>query len=461
MKLRSLSDGMPRLRARTALAVVASAVLVAACGNILDVENPNNVGDAALSNPTAAAPIVVGAENAVARAVSSALTPYTAATDESIWVGSRDAYGQLDNGGIGDPNNEYPDAAFFNVGEARWLAEQSIAKLEQFAEDKKLQDESMLIRAYVNGAIIYTTIADVWDDTPISDRQTAGKNIGEQNMSIMYDSATKWLDRALALGPTGSNRGVVLGMRARVKMSKAIWQKLNPPGTVPANPLVNDAGAAADATAALPLMPGDFLYSIVTTNQNAGDGSGGGFGFEFNNRGELAVAPDLASLDPDDFHLVAVTAKDPVTGGPDLTAQKMIAIVAQAEDGNNPPMVQVSKREMHLILAEVALAQGNNAGFDASFNAIRVLDGMAPYAGTGPTRIQLLNYARRINLIFQGRRLSDMYRFGVTTGGIGLEGESRWLANSTTRKQPGCLFPIPISERRANPEITGDPVCKP
>jgi starch-binding outer membrane protein, SusD/RagB family len=210
-------------------------------------------------------------------------------------------------------------------------------------------------------------------------------------------------------------------------------------------------------------MAGDFFYSIKTTNQNVGDGSGGGFGFEFNNRGELAVSPDLASLDPDDFHFVAVIAKDPVTGSLDAAAVKMIAIVAKPADGdgNNPPMVQTSKREMYLILAEVALAGGDNAGFDANINAIRALDGMAAYTGSGPTRLELLQYERRINLIFQGRRLNDMYRFGITDGGVGLDGEPLWLANSTARKQPGCLFPIPITERRANPDITGDPVCKP
>jgi len=444
--------------ARPALLVAAAASVFTACGSILDVDNPNSAPAEALDNPTAAASIVIGAENSTARVVSSALTPYTAATDEAIWVGSRDAYGQLDNGGIGDPNNEYPDAAFFNVGEARWLAEQTIAKLEGFVKDGTLPDTSfLLVRAYLNGAVIYNTIADIWDDTPISDRRTAGTNVGEQNMSVLYDSATTWLDRAAAIDPNGR----VLAMRARTKFSKAIWQKLNPPGTTPADPLVNDAGAAEDATAALPKMAGDFFYSIETTNQNVGDGSGGGFGFEFNNRGELAVSPDLASLDPDDFHLVAVTATDPVTGSVDATAQKMIAIVAQAEDGNNPPMVLTSKREMYLILAEVALAGGDNAGFDTNINAIRALDGMPAYTGSGPTRLELLQYERRINLIFQGRRLSDMYRFGVTSGGIGLDGQPRWLANSTARKQIGCLFPIPITERRANPDITGDPVCKP
>ena len=124
--------------ARAALLVAAAASVFTACGSILDVDNPNSAPSEALDNPSAAASIVVGAENSTARAVSSALTPYTAATDEAIWVGSRDAYGQLDNGGIGDPNNEYPDAAFFNVGEARWLAEQTIAKLEGFVKDGKL-----------------------------------------------------------------------------------------------------------------------------------------------------------------------------------------------------------------------------------------------------------------------------------------------------------------------------------
>ena len=168
------------------LAVGAAAFVFTACSSILDVDNPNSAPSEALDNPSAAASIVIGAENSTARAVSSALTPYTAATDEAIWVGSRSAYGQLDNGGVGDPNNEYPDAAFFNVGEARWLAEQAIAKLEGFVKDGTLSDTSFLLpRAYLNGAIIYNTIADIWDDTPISDRRTAGANVGEQTMSVL------------------------------------------------------------------------------------------------------------------------------------------------------------------------------------------------------------------------------------------------------------------------------------
>ena len=80
------------------------------------------------------------------------------------------------------------------------------------------------------------------------------------------------------------------------------------------------------------------------------------------------------------------------------------------------------------------------------------MDGKAAYTGAGPTRIQLLQWERRVNLVFQGRRLNDMYRFGTK--------DPRWVSSSVTFRKPGCLLPIPLIERDANKEITGEPVCK-
>jgi hypothetical protein len=107
---------------------------------------------------------------------------------------------------------------------------------------------------------------------------------------------------------------------------------------------------------------------------------------------------------------------------------------------------------MYLILAEAALAAGNTTDFDSKINALRLLDGMAPYTGVGPTRLQLLQWARRVNLVFQGRRLNDMYRFGVK--------DPRWVSTAIVIRKPGCGLPIPLIERESNSEITGDPVCK-
>jgi len=57
-----------------------------------------------------------------------------------------------------------------------------------------------------------------------------------------------------------------------------------------------------------------------------------------------------------------------------------------------------------------------------------------------------------VQLVFQGRRLLDMYRFGVK--------DPRWVANSVASRKPGCLLPIPLIEREANKLITSTPVCQ-
>jgi starch-binding outer membrane protein, SusD/RagB family len=200
-------------------------------------------------------------------------------------------------------------------------------------------------------------------------------------------------------------------------------------------------------------MSGDYRYDLLVDLNNSGDQSSGGIGFEMNSRVEHT--PDTAAfvkIDPTNKKPTAIIAIDPVTGQPDAAAAKILPRFINAPDINHPPMTVVSQREMYLILAEAALAAGNDAGFDTNINLLRAMDGMAPYTGAGPTRLELLQWARRVNLVFQGRRLNDMYRFGVK--------DPRWLSTSVVVRMPGCELPIPLIEREANPEITGDPVCK-
>jgi hypothetical protein len=166
----------------------------------------------------------------------------------------------------------------------------------------------------------------MFDDAAISDRTVAGANLGEPQMVQMYDSALKWLNAAEPLA-TGSNRADVLGMRARVKFDRAVWLKLNPAGTVPASPLVNDAGAVADATAALAAMSGDYFFDLLTDGNNSGDDASGGVGFEMNSRVEHT--PDSAAfvrIDLTNKKPVAITAKDPVDGSLDKGALKMMEV---------------------------------------------------------------------------------------------------------------------------------------
>ena len=80
-------------------ALLIAGLALAGCG-ILDVENPNNLIEDDLSNPAAAEPMANGVEAAVTRAVSYITAPYSVGSDECTWVGSRDAWGQLDAGAL-------------------------------------------------------------------------------------------------------------------------------------------------------------------------------------------------------------------------------------------------------------------------------------------------------------------------------------------------------------------------
>src|SRR5919108_4379714 len=82
--------------------VAGCVAVLAACSSFLDVHNPNNVPEDALNNPDAAPAIVNGVLAATARMLSGTTTPYAVATDELDWIGSRDAWGELETGAISD-----------------------------------------------------------------------------------------------------------------------------------------------------------------------------------------------------------------------------------------------------------------------------------------------------------------------------------------------------------------------
>ncbi|HET9684224.1 MAG TPA: RagB/SusD family nutrient uptake outer membrane protein, partial [Gemmatimonadaceae bacterium] len=107
-------------------------------------------------------------------------------------------------------------------------------------------------------------------------------------------------------------------------------------------------------------------------------------------------------------------------------------------------------RDMLLILAENALANGDTAGFTTYINRLRAFNGLTPYSGQVDAK-SLLIYERRVNLYLQGRRLTDMYRFGLKS--------PYWTTDSNAATCPGSYFPITITERQTNPNVTLQPAC--
>lgn len=414
--------------------------------DILEVNNPNNLIEEDI-DPTAAPSLANGAEASVTRALGAMHAPYHTATGELTWIGSRDAWGQLDLGIIDNEFNEFSDAAFPYVGEATWVTRTYIDRMKKFQENGDLGNVRPLVRTYLYGAIMYTSTADIFDNFVLSDRREGGEPIGPNNMDTQYDQAITWLDEAIALAESdndvsasGRLATALYAMRARAKQSKAIWGKLNPDVTTGMDALVNNTGAVDDAQTALSMMSEDFTYELELVSSApdlvVGDLS---MALQINERAELGFGPRYVKTESDGT-FDSVTFKDAISGNVHPYLDRFINNFVSASQYADVPVV--SQREMYLILAEAALAGNGSLDFQTQINNLRSLDGLPDYNGQ-VSEMEILNESREVNLFLQGRRLADHYRFE--------DQSEQWTSE---RNPAGTFFPITITEIRANPNLS-------
>lgn len=449
---------LPRLTSATLCTLLLMGVMLTGC-DILGVDNPNNLREEDLADPASARPMANGAEAAVTRALGAVLAPVSVASDELTLIGSRDAWGQLDGGNIDDPANEFSDAAFPFVGEARWLTDEYVRRLNNFLEDPQFdltetQREEItlqLVRVYLYGAIIYTSVADFYDDFVVgSNRNEGGQPVGAGNMNSLHDTALSYVDSGLARASEIESDGefvtALLAMRARILHNRAIWGKVNPVDT--GNPLVNDADAVAAAQAALDRIgEANFTFELIldgsTPDLVVTDLS---MALQINDRAELGFASSYADIDGDGNF--TVTYPDPLSGDVDPRLQDYIqGFVAEVQFADIPV---VSKAEMRLILAEAAAAGNPDVDFATQINALRELtnpgeeDPLPDWSSSSSvSQRDILISERRVNLYLQGRRLADHYRFG--------QASPEWTEG--VKDTEDTFLPIAITEIRANENV--------
>ncbi len=448
-------NSMPIKRSMRGLIALAL-TLVGACSVFeTDVKNPNAVEEDALSDSVSASILSVGLANGVTRAFTSVYGPISIASDELTWSGSRENWGFLDEGDVSRPDNEYTDAAYPFMSEARWNSTYVIDKLAGWDKTGNLRNRLDLARAYIMAGLVYTSIGEMYDDFVISsDRTTAADSVGAANMVTLFDSASNYLGKGLAIATALGNtemRTQALGLRARAQFSKAVWRTLKPARTTPANPLINDAGANADATAALALMTGNYRYRLTPGTGNTGTNN---FGAEMNSRQEIRAGSEYVNTDPARNNLTplagaaGIKLKDPVTNATDPVMLKNIDECCRVASTVQVGVTVTSAKEMHLILAEAALASGNAAEFQSRINAVRTLEALPAWDGVTPVARDILIHSRRVNLFMQGRRLHDLYRFGLKA--------DKWLPTSVASRK-ACFFPIARIERQSNIKGTQQP----
>ncbi len=435
------------LNFRQGVPLALCAVGLAGCESLLDVKNPNNVTQEALENPVSAPALVTGATAEVADAVVTLLRSEVTISDETRWIGSQNAAQEHDQGMVGDPVNEYNNSTFNQVSEGRWLADEAIRLLEEFEADGDLANRNNLAAAYLQGGIIYTYIGELFDDFVISDRREAAAPIGPANMIRTFDTAIDYFTKGLTIARATGNKTLelqLLAMRARAHYSKGLWAKLNPTVNT-ASPLVASADAVTDAKAALALAPSiDWAYQYQftpTTLEND-------VGQWLTQRFEIRLSETIAVIDPANAkRTTAIKILDPIdqVASPRAT-QIMKDFYAQQQFW---ALTVISARELQLLLAESALAQGNVAEAATALNAIRSADGMTPLSSTASAAqaLDVLKYMRRTQLLLMGRRLADQYRFD--------EPAPEWLSTSDAATKPGTFFPIGKDEVNANCFING------
>lgn len=444
-----------------AIGLAALLLALGACKDILDVKNPNAIVEDDLANPASATAQANGLGHSVTRGLNNLLPPYSDATDELQYVGSRDAYDQLDRGFLAQPSNEFVDAAWYTVTEARFMADAVIPRLVAFDADGRLSDGTDLIRAYIYGAVIYAAIPDMMDDfvivpVDVDGRKVPTPSVGRANMKVMYDSAIAFTTRALARPEMATNpalRKQARAIMARAKFAKGVHDK-TPVGTWATGPavqaLVADNGYVADANAALAIDNTDWRLQLTPQVTNVGFSN---LGNDLNNRLELRAGDAYVVANATGKRVASIRLRDPIDNIPDPVLSDAINRCCVEAVSNFVPTTVISAREMHLLIAESRLQANDIAGFQLAINNLRAYDGLTPWTPLSPvSALDLLIHSRRVNLYLQGKRLRDMYRFGQ-------KDVLKWETISTAWNRSGCMLVIPIAESGPNPNVA-TPNCQ-
>ena len=405
----------------------------AACG-LLDVSNPNDLVEDDIRKIEAAAAVVNGSLTLVSSSVSQSWQPYLVTSDELYWIGSRDAWLSLDKGFIDDPLNEFIDGPFPSMGQARWMSDLAIEILaEHVAEAEGALKAAMtfhLARANLYSGIIYTVIGEIQEDFAFSNKTEAGEPVGAANMHTVLDKAIERLSAAIT-GFQGSGDGAMamnaMAVRARARHSRAIWDVINP--TASGNGLVNSAQAGSDAMAVIDAAGGneaDWLFNLTYSSASASNSMAGWINDRKENQIDLSIVTVNAANDID-----GIALKDPID---DVDDPSVIKWLNQWKGGNYldkggiyPPLTIASTRMMHVILAENALAGGNESMFTEHINHIRAMDGLTAFSGQ-ISNMDMLQHTRRVTVMLQGLRLADMYRWGLK--------DPKWQGASAAMKCP-------------------------
>lgn len=408
-----------------ARAAVAASVLVIACDDFLEVQDPGRFTDDALNSPLALNAVANGVEADLTARVDNMVWTFGQMSDELMHTGTWNPDASIDKGitpTLVDQNTgQYQNGLLGDRNAALKAQERFLKVMGDTANRTELMARVVAVEGWAN---LYMGMFNC--ESPAGPN---GEIISDMQMfDLSIPLLTKAAEIARAAGSTRYERFAVAG-RARANLYSG---KLD--------------AALADAQS----IPDEFMFGAPFS---AAAGAQANTMVQFAHRSELKAA----GLDSRNFALIDTVAgmlRDPWTNQLDARVQLTHLPNERGADGVSLYYNQEKYRtraddvpmthgmEMRLIEAEVYLKKGDLAGAMEKVNYVRAKAGLNPVTATtaDDVRAKLL-HERFAQLFLEAHRMHDLHRFGLVGDVLG--------ANRPTK------YPLTTNEIQLNTNVNG------
>jgi hypothetical protein len=253
-----------RIRAHVARAfLISGALLLASCGDLLDVENPGSLADDDLNTPAAMPGLVTGMSFDLSRAVDDVLENSNIMGDDLYHGGSYGPQGLFNRGII---EKEDVNGMWGSMHRARWVAEQGIVRMQTVLGTAAFDTSPLAARAYLYAGFSNRLLGEHVCEAVIDGGGRESNEVHFERAEQQFTEALRIAGNITSAAVRDSMRRAAYGGRASVRAWLGDW-----------------AGAAVDAAN----VPTSFAFvAFYSTNTPAENNT---TVFETNNRLEYTV----------------------------------------------------------------------------------------------------------------------------------------------------------------------------
>ena len=406
--------------ARTAL--TAAVALLAACGDLLDVENPGSLADADLNIPGAMPGLVTGMSFDLSRGFDEVLQNSNIMADDLYHGGSYGPQGLFNRGII---EKEDVDGMWGEMHRARWVAENGIERMQDVL-GAGFETSPLAVRAYIYAGFANRLLGEHVCDAVIDGGPREPHTVHFERAEEQFSEAIRLAANITSATLRDSLLRAAYGGRASVRAWLGDWTE-----------------AAADAGN----VPTSYVFQAVYSTNTPAENND--LVFETNNRLEYTVYNTQWAQVFNDPRVVWDTVKT-TSGAVQVGQDGRTPFFRQRKYNGLGADVPLTKgTEMLMVRAEERLRAGDVPGAMGFINQQRAFYSTtqkplpALTATTEAEAWPILQKERAAVLWMEGRRLWDLRRWNA---------EPAPIKNSFLDDRDKCI-PVSENEEQSNPNV--------